>query len=87
MCVGFADGYIRLRVTPQYIEQSGNWVTVKWSGVNNPSDADWIGVYSPPNDNSYPIDPVNHAPIKYQVFIPTRCVGWFALVLKLKCVQ
>ena len=68
-----ADGYIKLRVTPQYIEQSGNWVTVKWSGVSNPSDADWIGVYSPPVDDSYPIDPVNHAPIKYQVFIPTRC--------------
>ena len=62
----YADGYIKLQVSPQYVEQSGDWVTIKWSYVSNPNDADWIGMFSLVDD-TYPLDPENYAPIKYQV--------------------
>lgn len=60
------DTNIKLRVRPQYISQSGKWVKVRWYNNDRPSNGDWIGVYSPPMYDSYPIDPVSYAPIKYQ---------------------
>ena len=37
-----------LTVTPSTLSNSGDVVTVRWSGVDTPSDLDWLGIYSPP---------------------------------------
>ncbi|KAF8097152.1 hypothetical protein N665_0293s0002 [Sinapis alba] len=34
--------------SPQTLNRSGDTVTIKWSGVESPSDLDWLGIYSPP---------------------------------------
>lgn len=31
--------------------------------MDNPSDDDWVGVYSPPTNDGYRINPSEHAPI------------------------
>ena len=56
---------IAIQVNTSELESSGSWVNVSWSGVPSPDAEDWIGVYSPPVNNS--IDPASHAPVKYQV--------------------
>lgn len=61
----YTDSSVSLTVTPSLLENSGSWVTVSWIGVTNPAISDWVGVYSPPVKSS--IDPINHAPIKFQV--------------------
>ena len=60
-----ADASIGISVSPALLSHSGEWVTVSWSGVSQPSAGDWIGIFSPPTNGS--IDPVQHAPYKYQV--------------------
>jgi hypothetical protein len=40
-------------------------VTVSWRNVPNPSKDDWIGLWA--LWNSTEIDPIKHAPVKYQV--------------------
>lgn len=62
-----------LSVSSRLLQASGEWITVSWSNVENPAATDWIGVYSPPSNDVYRIDPVNHAPIKYQVW--NCCMG------------
>ena len=59
------DHDIVLTVNATELESSGAWVNVSWSGVSDPKKKDWIGVYSPPIDNT--IDPSYRAPVKYQV--------------------
>ncbi|XP_010502357.1 PREDICTED: probable inactive purple acid phosphatase 9 [Camelina sativa] len=34
--------------TPKTLNRSGDTVVIKWSGVESPSDLDWLGIYSPP---------------------------------------
>ncbi|KAG2301648.1 hypothetical protein Bca4012_059888 [Brassica carinata] len=34
--------------TPQTLNRSGDTVTIQWTGVESPSDLDWLGIYSPP---------------------------------------
>ncbi len=71
------EGGVYLWVSPQYLETSGEYVTVTWNDVESPSSLDWIGVYSPPLDDVYLINPAEHAPIKYQVcrYMQLRCIG------------
>ena len=52
---------------PRYLTQSGEWVTVRWRYIEDPSDNDWVGVFTPPIDDVYPIDPTEHSPIKWKV--------------------
>lgn len=52
---------------PRYLTKSGEWVTVRWRYIEDPSDNDWIGVFTPPIDDVYPIDPSEHSPIKWKV--------------------
>ena len=67
------DASVTVSVSPSALERSGSWVNVSWEGVASPSADDWVGVYSPPVGGS--IDPVKHAPVKFQV---SRC-NQFAL--------
>ena len=39
---------------------------VTWKN-SDPSDEDWVGVYSPPTNDGYRINPSEHAPIKLLV--------------------
>jgi len=55
------DDSISLTVNASVVE-NGDFVTVSWSGVPDPSDGDWVGVYSPSTT-----DMTNHYPIKFQV--------------------
>ena len=61
------DDDIVIKVNTSLLESSGEWVNVSWSGVSNPIGDDWIGVYSPPVNNS--IDPAAYAPVKFQVIL------------------
>ena len=62
-----ADNAISFHLNTTLLAHSGDWVTVTWANVDNPSPKDWIGVYSPPVNGS--VDPINHAPIKFQVHL------------------
>ena len=42
------ESVVSVRASPQSLARSGDSVTVTWSGVQNPSAEDWIGVYTPP---------------------------------------
>ena len=60
------DDTVLLKVSQATLKGPGHdWVNVTWSGVQNPSIGDWIGVYSPPVNGSN-IDHSLHAPVKYQ---------------------
>ena len=61
-----------IKVNATVLESSGAWVNVSWSGVPSPGREDWIGVYSPPVNNT--IDHSAHAPVKYQVKIGLLCM-------------
>lgn len=58
---------IRVSVYPAKYLTSGDWVKMSWQYVSSPSIYDWIGVYSPPLDDIYLINPSVQAPIKVQV--------------------
>ena len=62
---------IKVNVYPAKYLSSGDWVKMSWQYVSYPSVYDWIGVYSPPLDDIYLINPSIQAPIKVQVACPT----------------
>ena len=41
------SGVATLQVSPAVVAANGDNVTVSWSGVGSPSDADWIAFYAP----------------------------------------
>ena len=60
------DDAVTISISPTKLNNSeADWVNVTWSGVQSPSNDDWIGVYSPPV-NGTTIDHSAHAPVKYQ---------------------
>lgn len=61
---------VSLKVNTTVVVKSGDWVTLSWDGVPNPSDQDWIGVYLTAGDGK--INTTNHAPVKYQVGLLTN---------------
>lgn len=63
------ESSIRLAATPSKYLFSGDWVSISWRYVSSPSNYDWIGLYSPPRNDIYRINPVRQAPIKVQVVI------------------
>ena len=48
-------------------------MTVRWKYIDEPSENDWIGVFTPPIDDVYPVNPSEHAPIKWKVTINLMC--------------
>ena len=61
-----ADDAIEVHVSPQLLNASKRgWVTVNWTNVPNPSNDDWIGLWSLSSFSS--IDPKLHAPVKFKV--------------------
>jgi hypothetical protein len=52
-----------MSASPTILKNSGDTVTLEFSGVPDPKDSDWIGVFSPST-----VDIKKTAPIKYQVF-------------------
>ena len=50
---------------------NGEFITVSWSGVSDPSNGDWIGVYSPSTTNV-----MEHYPIKFQVPCMAAACEW-----------
>ncbi|KAK1425754.1 hypothetical protein QVD17_21112 [Tagetes erecta] len=40
-----------LSLSTTSLSKSNNSVTVTWTGVNSPSQLDWLGIYSPPNSS------------------------------------
>ncbi|KAL6983386.1 prolyl aminopeptidase [Sarracenia purpurea var. burkii] len=43
---------VSISVSPQSLSKSGDPVTIRWSGVDSPSELDWLGIYSPPSSSS-----------------------------------
>ena len=66
-----ADNDISFHLNTTLLAHSGDWVTVTWANVDNPSPEDWIGIYSPPVNGT--VDAKNHVPIKFQVRL---CCDW-----------
>uniref|UniRef100_A0A166EBS0 Purple acid phosphatase N-terminal domain-containing protein n=1 Tax=Daucus carota subsp. sativus TaxID=79200 RepID=A0A166EBS0_DAUCS len=42
---------VSISFSPKTLSKSGDPVTIKWSGVDAPSELDWVGIYSPPNSS------------------------------------
>lgn len=38
-----------ITLSPKTLNKSGDSVLIRWSGVDSPSELDWLGIYSPPN--------------------------------------
>ncbi|CAN6902162.1 unnamed protein product [Brassica oleracea] len=47
--VSSANAKATVSISPKTLNRSGDSVAIKWSGVESPSDLDWLGIYSPPN--------------------------------------
>nr|CAD1841238.1 unnamed protein product [Ananas comosus var. bracteatus] len=43
------SSHVSLSVSPKTLTRSNRTVRIQWSGVDSPSDLDWLGIYSPPN--------------------------------------
>ncbi|CAA6667367.1 unnamed protein product [Spirodela intermedia] len=43
------SSHVSLSVSPKNLSRSGDKVWIQWSGVESPSDLDWLGIYSPPD--------------------------------------
>lgn len=41
--------HVSLSVSPKTLTRSNRTVRIQWSGVESPSDLDWLGIYSPPS--------------------------------------
>ncbi|KAH0916462.1 hypothetical protein HID58_030908 [Brassica napus] len=46
--VSSANAKATVSISPKTLNRSGDSVVIKWSGVESPSDLDWLGIYSPP---------------------------------------
>ena len=66
VCIAYWHaGSVSISVTPTVLSTSGDWITVTWDNKGERSTSDWVGVFTPPVNNS--VDLRNHAPVKYQV--------------------
>ncbi len=65
----FSDSSIQLTASPSILSKSVTWATVSWSGVQDPSASDWIGLWVLPEKSSDDYSNIvkDHAPVKYQV--------------------
>jgi len=52
---------VQIKATPTLLSHTQDTVTVSWSGVQQPNNSDWIGVYSPSDVNR-----TMTAPVKYR---------------------
>ncbi|MQL87399.1 hypothetical protein Taro_019950 [Colocasia esculenta] len=41
--------HVTISVSPRILSRSGDTVRIRWSGVQVPSELDWLGIYSPPS--------------------------------------
>ncbi|KAK3042340.1 hypothetical protein RJ639_002386 [Escallonia herrerae] len=41
----------QISVSPKTLSKSGDPITIQWSGIDDPSSLDWVGLYSPPNSS------------------------------------
>jgi len=53
--------YVRLDAEPPILQRSGDWLTLSWSGVEDPSSDDWVAVYVMPFQSLR-----DTSPVKYQ---------------------
>ncbi|OVA09220.1 Phosphoesterase domain [Macleaya cordata] len=43
---------VSITLTPKTLTKSGDSVKIQWTGIESPSDYDWLGIYSPPNSSN-----------------------------------
>eukprot|EP00262_Sarcandra_glabra_P005601 TRINITY_DN1732_c0_g1_i1.p1 TRINITY_DN1732_c0_g1~~TRINITY_DN1732_c0_g1_i1.p1 ORF type:complete len:645 (-),score=67.67 TRINITY_DN1732_c0_g1_i1:392-2326(-) len=43
---------ISLTLDPKTLTKSGDTVRIQWTGIESPSDLDWLGIYNPPNSSN-----------------------------------
>ncbi|KAJ6843305.1 putative inactive purple acid phosphatase 2 [Iris pallida] len=46
------SSHVSISVSPKTLTRSNRTVTIQWSGVDSPSDLDWLGIYSPPSSGN-----------------------------------
>jgi len=54
------EASITINASPSSLTSPFQWVTVVWSGVSDPREDDWIGVFSPANVNYTDVSPVKY---------------------------
>ncbi|KAI4314098.1 hypothetical protein L6164_027035 [Bauhinia variegata] len=42
---------VSISLSPTTLSKSGDTVVIKWSGIDSPSELDWLGIYSPPSSS------------------------------------
>ncbi|XP_059655727.1 probable inactive purple acid phosphatase 2 [Cornus florida] len=42
---------VSISISPQTLPKSGDSVTIAWSGIDSPTQLDWLGIYSPPDSH------------------------------------
>ncbi|XP_008465701.1 probable inactive purple acid phosphatase 2 [Cucumis melo] len=42
---------VSISLSPSILSKSGDSVHIQWSGIESPSNLDWLGIYSPPNSS------------------------------------
>ena len=62
----FLDLSVTNVVKPEVLNSSFVWALISVTGVADPRDDDWLGLYAL-NDNETTIDVTNRAPVKFQV--------------------
>ncbi|KAJ7953891.1 Purple acid phosphatase [Quillaja saponaria] len=46
-----SQSQVSISLNSTTLSKSGDSVLIKWSGIDSPSDLDWLGIYSPPNSS------------------------------------
>ncbi|XP_047319935.1 probable inactive purple acid phosphatase 2 [Impatiens glandulifera] len=47
-----SSSQVSISISHDTLQKSGDPVTINWSGVDSPSNLDWLGIYSPPDSPS-----------------------------------
>lgn len=47
------SSHVSISLSRRTISKSGDSITVKWSGIEAPSELDWLGIYSPANSSKH----------------------------------
>jgi hypothetical protein len=68
------DPSVKLTTSRSVLQNSGDWLTLTWKGVRDPSFSDWIALY-PSIMGDATINPTKQAPVKFQVIIINIIIG------------
>lgn len=75
------DLSVTIVVKPVILNNSSVWASISITGVSDPRDDDWCGLYTL-NDDETTINVTNRAPVKFQV-----CYFKYKYMFCIKCLK